>query len=338
MRVGFNPNKDQEITTSDYFHQVVVPVYIPNLEGYFKDGLTILKYCLESLLQTSHSKTYFTIVNNGSCIEVIEYLVSLKRNKQIQELIHTTNIGKLNSVLKGLVGHSFPLVTITDADVMFLQGWQQASYTVFDAFPKAAVVGLTPQFKTFESNCGNVIWDYLFSKSMRFQEVKNPQALIRFYESIGWDYNYNKDYLQQALCITQKNCTAIVGTGHFVATYQRQLFEEVISYIPAKMGANSESYLDKAALEKGLYRLTTMDNFAYHLGNVAEDWMQEEANKPLVKPIENVVIPSFDCMDNVSKSSFWLKNKLFGKLFSNRVFRKWWYSYKKLPQEMVATY
>ena len=84
MRVGFNPNKDKQINTSDYFHQVIVPVYVPNLEGYFKDGLTILKYCIESLLKTSHSQTYFTIVNNGSCTEVIEYLVDLKHNKQIK--------------------------------------------------------------------------------------------------------------------------------------------------------------------------------------------------------------------------------------------------------------
>ena len=37
MRLGFNPHKDKKQIKSDYFHQVVIPVYIPNEEGYFKE-------------------------------------------------------------------------------------------------------------------------------------------------------------------------------------------------------------------------------------------------------------------------------------------------------------
>lgn len=51
MRVGFNPNKDKKVPESSYFHQVVIPVYIPNLDGYFKDSLSILKYCLNHYLE-----------------------------------------------------------------------------------------------------------------------------------------------------------------------------------------------------------------------------------------------------------------------------------------------
>ena len=74
MRIGFNPQKDKKLHPSDFFHQVVVPVYIPNQKGYFKDSFSILKLCLDSLFRTSHKKTYFTVVNNGSCDEVRAYL------------------------------------------------------------------------------------------------------------------------------------------------------------------------------------------------------------------------------------------------------------------------
>ena len=67
MRVGFNPHKDQEESISEYFHQVIVPVYIPNFEGYFKDSFIIFKLCLQSIFDTTHNKTFITIVNNGSC-------------------------------------------------------------------------------------------------------------------------------------------------------------------------------------------------------------------------------------------------------------------------------
>ncbi|WP_255373930.1 hypothetical protein [Flavobacterium sp. LM5] len=36
MRIGFNPHKDKAKETSDYFHQVIIPVYIPNQEAIFK--------------------------------------------------------------------------------------------------------------------------------------------------------------------------------------------------------------------------------------------------------------------------------------------------------------
>ncbi len=66
MRIGLNPNKDTVIKPSNYIHQVIIPVFIPNEEGYFKDSLKIFKLCIESLLSTIHNKTFITIVNNGS--------------------------------------------------------------------------------------------------------------------------------------------------------------------------------------------------------------------------------------------------------------------------------
>ena len=36
MRQGLNPQKDQPITTVDFLHQVVMPVYIPHLNGYYQ--------------------------------------------------------------------------------------------------------------------------------------------------------------------------------------------------------------------------------------------------------------------------------------------------------------
>ena len=77
MRIGFNPNKDKIQQAGDFFHQVIVPVYIHRHEVYFKDRFKILQYCLESLFKTSHNKTYITLVNNGSCDEVLTFLDQL---------------------------------------------------------------------------------------------------------------------------------------------------------------------------------------------------------------------------------------------------------------------
>ena len=74
MRVGTNPNKINDTITSDHLHQVIIPLYIPNQEGYFKDVFEIFKLCLESLLLTVHNKTRITIYNNNSHLDVKKYI------------------------------------------------------------------------------------------------------------------------------------------------------------------------------------------------------------------------------------------------------------------------
>ncbi|MCL9805106.1 glycosyltransferase family 2 protein [Flavobacterium amniphilum] len=278
MRIGFNPNKDKELPSSEYFHQVIIPVYIPNQEGYFKDSLQVLKYCLESLFKTSHSKTYFTVVNNGSCTVVSEYLDGLYRQGRLQELIHTTGIGKLNAILKGLTGHQFELITITDADVLFQNDWQNATYEVFEAFPEAGVVSPSPNPKMLRYYTANVIAKTLFSGKVSFSKVEDKEALKSFAQSIGNDKLYKGIHLNKNLTIFKNGIRALIGAGHFVATYNGVCFENLKQrYSKFSLGGDSEELiLDKPATDLGLWRLSTSKNYAFHMGNVSEEWMNEK--------------------------------------------------------------
>ena len=336
MRIGFNPQKDKKQQPSDFFHQVVIPVYIPNQEGYFKDSFTILKLCLESLFNTIHNKTFVTIVNNGSEKLVSDYLDLLLKENKIQELIHTENIGKVNAVLKGLTGNTIKLVTISDADVMFLPNWQMETVKIFKEVPKAGVVGIVPQFKMYESNCGNVLFDTLFNSELRFVPVKNSAALIHFYDSIGWDRNYNQDYLACNLAVEiNSELNVLIGSGHFVATYKKDIFETIITYIGYKMGGNSEGYLDSLSLEKDYWRVTTQDNYAYHMGNTLEDWM---GTAVVLKTKQEVIHYNFENRKRVGPILYWMKNRLFVKFISSKFLVKLFLKWKKLPNEMIQNY
>ncbi|WP_100611963.1 glycosyltransferase family A protein [Confluentibacter lentus] len=336
MRVGSNPNKDKSLNTSEYFHQVVIPVYIPNQEGYFKDSFKILKLCIDSLLNTVHNKTFITIVNNGSCQEVKEYLELLFNNRNIHEVIHTENIGKLNAIIKGLVGNKIELVTISDADVLFLSNWQEETIKLFDNIPKAGVVGIVPQFKMYENCCGNVIYETIFSEKLKFLPVKNPEALKHFYNSIGWDRNYNQDYLKYILGLEiNSNLNALIGSGHFVATYKKDMFTEIISYLGYKLGGISEMYLDKAPLRKGYWRLTTEDNYAYHMGNTYEDWMK--TNQSLEKQ-RDLFKTNFKTIRRTNKLDYFIKNRLFIKFISVPSLYKLFLNWKGLPKSIAKNY
>lgn len=337
MRVGYNPYKDQKIDESEYIHQVVIPVYIPNHEAYFKDSFAILKLCLESLLKTIHEKTFITIANNGSDSIVSDYLDALLRQNKIQELIHTQNIGKLNAVVKGVAGNNIELVTISDSDVMFLPNWQSETVKVFSHIPNAGVVGIVPQFKMYESYCGNVLFDNFLSRKLKFIPVKNKFDIIRFYDSIGWDRSYNQNYLEFNLGLQiNSDMNVLIGSGHFVATYKRDIFEEIPSYFNYKMGGESEGYLDRIALEKDYWRLTTEDNYAYHMGNVLEDWMLDKLNQ--MERDDFYFQHGFLKKNELNKVLYFVKNRLFIKFISIKWTAKLFLKWKKLPYSMIKKY
>jgi hypothetical protein len=339
MRIGFNPNKDRIQEPNDFFHQVIIPVYIPNQEGYFKDSFAILQYCLNSLFKTSHNKTYFTIINNGSCQEVIDYLQKMFQDNKIQELIHTTNIGKLNAILKGITGQQFPLITITDADVLFLNDWQKATYEVFEVFPKAGAVSTTPSSKMLRYFTSNVLLENLLSKQLGFTKVLNPEAMWAFADSVGNSNLYNKHHLDKYLTLSKWDVKAVIGAGHFMATYRGAVFDDLKQrnslYI---LGGNSEGdILDKPVVENGYWRLSTENNYTYHMGNFGEPWMEECLDNIKDQSDAAIAQPNLKGIHN-SKVFNYVKEKIFFKLISKKYFWTWFLRYKGLNTEASKNY
>lgn len=340
MRIGRNPQRDKILDKAYFIHQIVIPVYIPHNKGYFKDSLKILELCLNSLLKTVHSKTFITIVNNGSYTSVIDYLNELCKNEQINEVIHTTNIGKNNAIIKGVTGHYFDYVTIADADVIFLNGWQDETINIYNSFPKVGVVGLVPQFRLFSSMSFNVLFDNFWNKKLSFTPVKNVQALKKYYKSLGWNNDYNKDYLKYIMTLSSsKGTRAVVGSGHVVATYKRDAVgksSEIKIEEPLSPKLDRE-LLDKHVLKFDSWRLTTDDNYAYHMGNVYEGWMINEVVKLKDESTRLVLdYPIKPLKKKVFK--YFVKNHLFRKFLNYKIILKYFLIFKGLPKKVAKTY
>jgi hypothetical protein len=338
MRVGFNPHKNQLLKESDCFHQVIIPVYIPNQEEYFKDGFEILQLCLSSLFKTIHNKTFITVVNNGSCKVVVESLDRMYQDNKIHELIHTTNIGKLNAILKGLSGNNIELVTIADADVLFLDNWQLASYSVFESFPQTGAVCPTPSSRSLRTHTANIYWDLFFSSKLNFSRVINSKALLMFGHSVGDSGFYSKTQLEKYLTVRNGNVKAVVGAGHFVATYRAEVFSHFRkNYSNYKLGGDSEAeFLDVPVVKKGFWRLSTADNYACHLGNVKEDWMQVKLDSLQLNTTESEFV-----LKNVKVGSLFsnfVKNKLFAKFILNKKILSCYLVWKGLSREEAKLY
>ncbi|MDX6190092.1 glycosyltransferase family A protein [Flavobacterium sp. Fl-318] len=339
MRIGFNPNKDKPQESNDFFHQIVIPVYIPDQEGYFKESFKILQYCLESVFKTVHQKTYITVVNNGSHDDVVEYLNELQKDGKIQEVIHSTNIGKLNAIVKGISGHDFTFITVADCDVLFLKDWQKETYAVFEKFSKTGTVCPTPSSRSLKSYTFNIWFELLFSKSLRFRKVKNPEALKAFAASVGKPNMYSSLHLEKYLTVANGNFKAVPGAGHFLATYRKEVFEKMeIKHSAFMLGGDSEEkFLDLPVVKNGMWRLSTEDNFAYHLGNVEEKWMQEtlEQIKPNdFFPVEPPVLRKIKS----SEIAFLLKYKVFSRIITQKMIWQYCLKLKGLSREEVLQY
>jgi hypothetical protein len=339
MRKGKNLSKEALITNSDIQHRVLMPLYIPFEDGYYKDAFSVFEMCLHSILNTCIYQLKITVVSDGCCDAVNDKLYHLFQNNKINELIiEKDNIGKINAILKGLRTVNEPFVTITDADILFLNNWDKNVFEIFSTFKKAAVVSPIPVFRKQLSYTSNIWLDFLFSKKMKFREVKNPEALEKFANSLGWPFLDDK-YKDVIMTLKHGNVISVVSAAHCVATYKT----EYLKNIPGKnaiykLGGNTEGeYLDNPPYELDGYRLSTYDNYAYHMGNLKENWIVSVFDSQK-KVDEKVTLPVFEKQSPKKKPLKLLVMKLLLKAFKIRKVYDFFLKSKGLTREKLKAF
>ena len=351
MRIGSNPEKINFDLVQKYYHRIIVPVYIPNLEGYFEELLDILKLSLTSIINTVHCKTAITVINNASCKVVSDYLQQEFDTGRIEQLIYNKeNNGKVDPIISIVRGCYEPLITITDADVLFLPQWQKEIEKIHHVYPSAGMVGPVPNSKiTLYATSSSWIFGQMKAK-IRFEKVADPEGMLYFGQSISNEPYLTEGNLAQIPTITYKGQKACVGCGHFCATLKRGIFE----YAPKgpslkKIGGRSENdYIDKPNEKAGMLRLATVNNYAYHMGNKIESWMLEKTTfepqnyKTLYsardfKVKQPFIIRIVDYL-HLSEKVYKLKNYGFKRLSKVSLFRVWYCQRLGLKKEYSSEY
>ncbi|NEV93943.1 glycosyltransferase family 2 protein [Psychroflexus sp. YR1-1] len=339
MRKGINPAKLEDIKAKNqYFHQIIVPVYLPKLEGYYKEGLDILKICLESICLTSHNQTYISVVNNGSSREVQDYLNHLLKENKVNEVVHSSAIGKINAIAKGLAGHNFDLITISDADVLFQNGWQNAVYDIYETFPKAGMVGTTPNTKSYKDYNEMFLFDTFFDRNTKFRKVSDSEAMEKFILSLGFKVFKPEVLKEKILSIKKNGIRANAGCGHFCFTVKQDLIKSLKSVVSNHLISSRDDaiFIDIELSKYGHWRLSTDDNFTFHMGNTVTKWM--------IRTLEDMKINNSDLFNLkiMNKSSCTLKIKLIRFLVSKLIKSKFIFnsykSYKKLSSKELKDY
>lgn len=325
MRKGTNPAKAAKVEIDDAYHRIILPVYIPSLEGFFEQSFEVLKTCLQSLYTTVHANTKISVASNGCCKKVNDFLGNELEEGRIDELYQIkAGIGKINSLYKIINSTKEPLVTISDADVLFSSGWQTATEMLFMEYPKVGMVCPFSYSKGFRELTANVYFDSLFKNNIKIAPIKNPEALDRFAASIDNPNFYKPIHRDYGITYQEEGKPkALIGAGHFAATFKRDVFPHFTFKANLQRLASGEGlYIDSPPIQSGLWRFSTYQNFVYHMGNTLTPFYHEVVAK---NRNENPL--DFKIIKAVKREAKWLyklKNKYFARyFFSNKIFS--WY-------------
>lgn len=299
MRIGINPEKFKEEKNKKMLHRVVVVFYIPNVEEeFYKESLSVLDVCLNSLVNTiNFETTNITLINNNSSnnadIVVQKYLEANQIDKYV---LYKENKGKVYAVLNEVRGIFEDFVTITDSDILFFDGWEYAVFDVFKNHPKAGVVSPYPcPYLTFYKNesvfCSNTLKNNIkYGKFVADEDIEMYVKGTNMPYIIDRKTNYNWKEKQYIL---KSPAPAIIGAYHVVATYRTSQFRNVYDYPEMKFkNSYEENFMDCLANKNGMYRLSTIKSYMYHMGNTIDDFIfspKEKAKTSITSEMINEI-------------------------------------------------
>lgn len=322
MRVGSNPEKSNPKLEIKNHHRVIMPVYIPNLEGYFKDALKILETSLHSLFLTLPKYTVVTIIDNNSCAEVKHVLETYRTSGKIDKLIiNASNQGKIDAIIGAARACYEPLITFTDADVFFKNGWFEEAIKIFTAYPECGMVSYTPDPVKLLGFTDSTLLYALFNRK-RCQINSDSQERDFFANSIGIAPHiyYAGHHKGKLSALNRDGVIGVIGAHHFVCTLNRNFLENVPKRASMqKITGNSEiHYIDKPVDKRGFLKLSTPNDMVYHLGNVWEPWM---ANSIQQGSAFDYTLPKLRSKGPLAFLPYRVRNKLVS-LFFRTDFRK----------------
>ncbi len=270
MRVGQNPAK--YVKNVDTPQQITIAIlnYIPFLSGFYAEMLDVLQACLGSLWENTPVPYDLLILDNGSCAEVVRYLVEQKENGRIQYLILSEkNLGKggaWNIMFGGAPGE---IIAYADNDCLFYEGWLPRSLEILQSYPNVGMVTSRP-FRTppefFTStiqwaksqtevliNEGNII-PYEIFREFDLSLAQSEVEIRSHYESTG------------DIQLSYHGVSAIVGASHWQFVARKDVLSRFLPFSMTRpMGQVRQ--LDQCINEAGYLRLMPVEPLVMNMSN-----------------------------------------------------------------------
>lgn len=244
-------------------------VYLPNLEGYHEQRFEVVKTSLTTMRENAGLDCGIFIWDNGSCQEFRDWLVDEYKPDHV---MLSTNVGKA-SARAGIVRAVPPetILGVADDDMYYYPNWFAAQAKVLKTFPNVGQVSGYPVRTQMR-------WGNLFTKDWgRKYGVYETGKFIPeqwdkdFCTSIGRDYEWHKQYTQsdEDIRITYRGIQAYAVAHHCQFICYAGKLADIVKHDDDAMG--DEKPFDWAVDNAQMLRLTTVERYVRHMGNVLDD-------------------------------------------------------------------
>ena len=288
MRYGSNPYKGSEdLAYAPKDVTVAVLVFVPHLSGYFERRFDILKITLASIIKHTDVPYDLMVLDNGSCLEVRDYLVAMQKKGLIQYLTLSDNnlgyAGGRNFLLSAAPGK---YVALSDDDMLFHPGWLSAQLRILEAFPHAGMVSGLPTWHQFgKHNTSAMAMVHADSSITMYRGKEWPMEWAQLYaDSTGRPLEvYMRDCADAEVVMLERDgVQAYASCTHCQFVSPKSAVASILpidtegramaSLVP---GRTYEDLFDKRIDEAGYARLSTHRPFVEHMGNVLSPRIQE---------------------------------------------------------------
>jgi GT2 family glycosyltransferase len=321
MRFGSNPFRSavpytpKEVT-------VAVLVYIPHLTGYFEQKFEILKLSLASILKHTDVSHDLLLFDNGSCPEVINYLLNLRANGIAQYVILSQNnlgcLGAFNLIASAAPGR---YVAYSDDDMLFRPHWLSAQLQILKTFPQVGMVSGLPTWQNFSR----------FTASTLNLAASEPSIAVE--RSKGWQPDWVKEYCESTgrnidqfvrrckdidvVKLTRDGVSAFATCTHCQFLVSKPSVSPLLPLDTAGKAMYMD-FLDERVDKSGFMRLSTPRPYVLHMGNRLSPHLRQIVSKYELE----VAFPKLH--QNISPPGpvAWLLKRASGRALLHKVYAK----------------
>ena len=271
MRIGQNPAKSVKEVAVPKRVTVAVLSYIPFLSGFYTQTLDVLKLCLGSIWEnTTDVEHDLMVFDNGSCQEVIDFLLDAKAQQKIQYLVLSDcNLGKggaWNMILAGAPGE---IIAYADSDVLFYPGWLGRSIQILETYPNVGMVTSRP-FRTPEQYSSRTIEWAKTTPEAGFQvgNFLSWEDFSSFVMSLGTSEEQARSWWEGGgdMRVDYHGVPAQIGASHWQFVAKKSTLQQFLPFDMSRpMG--QVRMLDERMNAAGFLRLMTADPLAQNMSN-----------------------------------------------------------------------
>jgi hypothetical protein len=284
-RYGVSPARGR---TTDYQPaQVTVCVltHIPDAEGYYRDRMDVLRVCLESIRANTRVPYDLMVFDNASSAEVIDYLRGLHDSGAIDLLLLSSrNLGKIGALQVMFNAAPGEWIAYADDDILFYPGWLEAHLKIANTFPQVGMVSGAPvrdaARHAMRSN------QAFIANSPEGVKVSQSHWIPDEWER-DWALSTGRD-AEKHLADTASHLDgmwevhgvrAYPAANHYQYLARREVLLKAMpkTWTGKLMGHMVE--LDEAVDAQGVLRLSTIQRYTRHIGNVVSPALAEEVSQ-----------------------------------------------------------